>query len=299
MKPTFVDIGPGRSGSSWLHQILESHPEICMGRSKETDFFNVNYARGFDWYESFFSDCSTATSIGEISNNYYLDQKVADLIYEYRPEMKLIMHFREPFSLLESFYGFGIRRGLDLGNVAEDLKLPIGMFMGSGYDARLARHSLAASDQLTLFEAVLLWTRFQPFLERFRRQNIYFFIFERLSSEARQLTREVYDFLGVESSFLPDSVDRVVNRAVVPRVRFLAPWIKKTGYILRRTGMYRLLTALHRSERLKAVFFRKGARPSLEKSCLDSELVRLLAEDRKRLLGQFPVLRGYWDRDFV
>jgi len=53
--PTFVFIGPGRSGSTWMYELLRSHPDVCLGRgTKETLFFEKHYDRGVDWYESFF-----------------------------------------------------------------------------------------------------------------------------------------------------------------------------------------------------------------------------------------------------
>ncbi len=35
----FVGVGYPKSGTTWLYEILNQHPEICMCSSKETNFF--------------------------------------------------------------------------------------------------------------------------------------------------------------------------------------------------------------------------------------------------------------------
>ena len=136
VRPNFINIGPGRCASSWLLEVLESHPDISMARIKETEFFNTNFDKGTDWYESLFpkSDCQ---AIGEISNCYYTEPAVAERVRQYDPGMRVMINVRDPFSLLKSFHGFGVRRGLELGDLNEALNFPIGRIMGSGYDLSL------------------------------------------------------------------------------------------------------------------------------------------------------------------
>ena len=82
VRPTFINIGPGRCATSWLLEALKAHPEIEMAKVKETEYFNTNFDRDVDWYESHFSvGSNNAQAIGEISNNYYLDASVAPVSY--------------------------------------------------------------------------------------------------------------------------------------------------------------------------------------------------------------------------
>ena len=37
--PTFVIIGAMKGGTSSLHSYLREHPQVCMSKKKETDFF--------------------------------------------------------------------------------------------------------------------------------------------------------------------------------------------------------------------------------------------------------------------
>ena len=38
--PTFLHIGPGKSGSSWLHETLALHPEVYLSEAKDLYFFS-------------------------------------------------------------------------------------------------------------------------------------------------------------------------------------------------------------------------------------------------------------------
>ena len=53
--PTFLGIGVLRGGTTWLHELLVSHPDVYVpARCKETYFFDLYYERGLEWYEGLF-----------------------------------------------------------------------------------------------------------------------------------------------------------------------------------------------------------------------------------------------------
>ena len=53
--PTFVGIGVPRAGTTWLHTLLEGHPQVYLPtRRKEVRFFDRHFEHGPDWYEGFF-----------------------------------------------------------------------------------------------------------------------------------------------------------------------------------------------------------------------------------------------------
>ena len=52
VRPTFINIGPGRCATSWLLEALKAHPEIEMSKVKETEYFNTHFQRDTDWYHS-------------------------------------------------------------------------------------------------------------------------------------------------------------------------------------------------------------------------------------------------------
>ena len=56
--PNFLHIGPSKSGSTWLHEVLIGHPEVYLSQAKDLYFFNRYYDRGPGWYRAQFRSAS-------------------------------------------------------------------------------------------------------------------------------------------------------------------------------------------------------------------------------------------------
>ncbi len=63
--PEIFGIGPGRTGTTWLHQVLERSVDLPQ-RVKETQYFTTFYDRGIEWYAAHFAYASGARKIAEI-----------------------------------------------------------------------------------------------------------------------------------------------------------------------------------------------------------------------------------------
>ncbi len=62
----FVAIGPPKSGTTFLQNILVQHPGIFLSEKKEIQFFNHYYDKGIDWYHKHFQDKQQNEIAGEI-----------------------------------------------------------------------------------------------------------------------------------------------------------------------------------------------------------------------------------------
>lgn len=110
----FIVIGAMRAGTTLLHDVLSSHPDICMSRMKESDFFILekNYPRGIEWYRKQFE--GEGTIRGEISPNYSKVRDfagVAQRIHRHCPEVRLIYVLRDPVARAISQYGHSWNMG--------------------------------------------------------------------------------------------------------------------------------------------------------------------------------------------
>ena len=297
VRPNFINIGPGRCASSWLLEVLESHPQISMARIKETEYFNTNFDKGAAWYESLFP-ASNNPAIGEISNCYYTEPTVAQRIKEYDPGMRIMINVRDPFSLLKSFHGFGVRRGLDLGHLPDDVDFPVGKIMGSGFELREKKGKLNAGDTATLLESVLLSQHLKPFFENFPADQIYVFVFERLKTDSDQILKEIYEFLGVDSSHVPKVADEVVNAAITPKSKTLARAATSFAFFLRRIGAYGLLDNLKKSRLVKKVFYssasKSGSKSVNPRQVLGDEVSSQINDDMKKMIDLYPPLQKWW-----
>jgi hypothetical protein len=101
--PDFIAVGVGRSGTTWLHRMLEGRVGLPFG-IKETDFFLRNYAKGLDWYKSFFANCPPGLPIGEICPTYFSSAEARQRIASHIPGCRIICTFREPVERAYSHY---------------------------------------------------------------------------------------------------------------------------------------------------------------------------------------------------
>ena len=100
--PDFIGVGPGRTGTTWLHEVLVGHVNLPEG-IKETDFFTTNYPKGLAWYADHFRNADGVRPVGEI-NPYFGFPEAAERISAHIPRCKIICTFRNPVERIYSAY---------------------------------------------------------------------------------------------------------------------------------------------------------------------------------------------------
>lgn len=195
--PTFLGIGVPRGGTTWLHQLLLSHPEIFVPtRRKEIHFFTLKFENGLSWYEGFFRDAdkSKFSAIGEISPSYfYLDDLSR---FSKVPSIeKYLLILRDPVDRAFSYYGL-YRRDRN--------------YSGS-FEAFLHEYPPAIQDG---FYSKYL----ENYLKHFRREQILVLIQENVVNNVLRSKEEIASFLGVSArSFPSEAGTKKVNQSYVPR----------------------------------------------------------------------------------
>jgi hypothetical protein len=101
--PNCIAVGVGRSGTTWLHEVLTGHVGLPCG-VKETDFFLRKYGYGIDWYKSFFRHCKPGHPIAEICPTYFSSAEARRRIKLHIPDCRIICTFREPVERAYSHY---------------------------------------------------------------------------------------------------------------------------------------------------------------------------------------------------
>jgi len=100
--PDFIGVGPGRTGTTWLHEVLVGRVNLPAG-IKETDFFTTNYPKGIDWYADHFRNADRVRPVGEV-NPYFGFPEAAERIAAHIPRCKIICTFRNPVERIYSAY---------------------------------------------------------------------------------------------------------------------------------------------------------------------------------------------------
>ena len=217
--PTFLGIGVQRGGSTWLHTLLASHPDVYMPtRRKEIRFFDRYYENGLGWYESFFcppEDASKYAAIGEISPEYYECDECPERIYNTSPEIKMIMMLRHPVSRAYSQYGFNVQRR---------------NFKGS-FENFLATRPRA-------LEKGFYSRYFKNYLRYFDRSQFLPLLFEDVFVDLPKTKNIIADFLDINANKFPSSdSNRKVNASTVPNHQSLYGFVVKTGRKLRKKNL--------------------------------------------------------------
>jgi hypothetical protein len=101
--PSFFIIGPPRTGSSWLYEVLSPHTRL-PSTSKETRFFDTHYHRGLKWYVAHFGKAVEDRRMGEVAPTYFACPSARERIAQAVPEAKIVCVFRSPVERIVSLY---------------------------------------------------------------------------------------------------------------------------------------------------------------------------------------------------
>jgi hypothetical protein len=124
--PTSIVIGAARAGTTALHHWLDSHPDICVSRPKETHFFSAEFGRGPEHYATFFAAHRDEPAVVECTPSYlalpFVPARIASLL----PAVALIAILREPVQQVYSswwkIYSMGADRRSFAEAVAQELR---------------------------------------------------------------------------------------------------------------------------------------------------------------------------------
>jgi hypothetical protein len=101
--PDFLAVGPQRTGTTWLHEVMRDHVGLPRG-TKETDFFLKNYSKGLDWYLEYFQGYPPRMPLGEVDPNYFGEDLARERIAKDIPNAKIVVTLRDPVERAYSSY---------------------------------------------------------------------------------------------------------------------------------------------------------------------------------------------------
>lgn len=100
--PSFFIIGPPRTGTTWLQNVLSRRAVLPW--IKETRFFDLQFDRGIGWYRRCFRSGGNELRIGEIAPTYFCSTIARERIARAIPAARVVCTFRNPIERLISLY---------------------------------------------------------------------------------------------------------------------------------------------------------------------------------------------------
>jgi len=101
--PSFFIVGPPRTGTSWLQEILREHAVLPIA-TKETRFFDTHFHRGLEWYLAHFPPAIDGYRVGEVAPTYFASFEARTRIAELLPAARIVCIFRNPVERIVSLY---------------------------------------------------------------------------------------------------------------------------------------------------------------------------------------------------
>jgi tetratricopeptide (TPR) repeat protein len=129
-QPDFLILGFPKCGTTSLYAYLTSHPQILPAVSKELLYFTHSERQGIDYYLAHFPSISDTNYLtGEASPNYITFPSVAKRVFEWFPNINLIVLLRNPAEhAISSYYWqnrFACKSGLIEHKIIENIeKMP-------------------------------------------------------------------------------------------------------------------------------------------------------------------------------
>lgn len=208
--PNFLIIGAPKSGTSSLYHYLGQHPEIYMSPVKEPHFFALdrpiaNYQgigdrermstaiSNWEDYQALFAEVKAETAIGEASTTYLGSSQAPEKIKATLPGVKLIAIIRNPADAAYASFLHLLRDGdeyiTDFGKALDQEEKRIAQGWESLWHYRTRNY---------------YYQQFKRYFDLFSLEQIKVYLYEDFKVRNQEIVTEIFDFLDVDSSFIPD-----------------------------------------------------------------------------------------------
>ena len=171
--PEIIGAGPGRTGTTWLHRVLEGRVDLPYG-VKETQFFNTFYDKGIEWYARHFRYATGERKIAEICP-YFFHPLAPARIKAHIPNCRIITTLRDPVDHSFSAYKLVLHFAWARGTFDEVLKSRPNLGSGNRYASHL-----------------------KTWFDLFGRENVLVTMYDELRAQPQSYLNRVTDFMGVE-----------------------------------------------------------------------------------------------------
>lgn len=173
--PSFFVVGPPRTGTTWLHEILSRSINL-PSPTKETRYFDLHFDKGHRWYMKHFRKLGDGRPVGEVAPTYFASPCARERISCVVPHAKIVFIFRHPVQRLVSLYR---------------LKRAYGMLNGS------LEHALERDPEL--MESSRYATGLEAWLNYFPHEQLSVQLYEDLAADPQVFVDDLVRFLEIPS----------------------------------------------------------------------------------------------------
>jgi hypothetical protein len=212
LRPNYLLIGAQKAGTTSLHGYLAAHPAVLTASIKEVQYFSKYYARGEDWYLSYFPLAARARlarlrtgatpAVGEASATYLFDPRTPERVRRFDPAMKLIVALRDPVDRAYSHYQMEHRWGRETLTFEEALDREDAE-LGEELERVAADPAAEAGLECSYVARGRYAEQLDRWLEHFPREQLLVMTSDELLAEPAAAMTRVAAFLGIPEWHAP------------------------------------------------------------------------------------------------
>ena len=209
-KPNFFIPGAAKSGTTSLHELLNTHPDISMSKEKEPVYWNNKLFNEFENLEisRYLNLFEQEVKIkGESTTSYmYYDNFIKNVKDNFHQPPKFIFILRNPIDRYISHYNWLKGLGKEKRRIDKIIE-----------EERYLDFKEYNDYPKQYYQFGLYYKWISRFIENFGKENIKIVTFEKLISERLNILNSCYEFLGVSKM---DSVNFIksnkTNKVIFP-----------------------------------------------------------------------------------
>lgn len=193
---TFI-IGIQKAGTSSLYDWMAQHPDIyAPAAGKDFHFFSRedHYSKGLSHLAKRYDNFNGEQVVLNAGVNYIYFDYTAERIKRYYPKSKFILVLRDPVKRAFSAYNFMYKLGHE--------SLPMDKALAREQQGQLRTY--ADHCNLAYIGHGYYYRQISQFLEHFPKEQLKIVLYEEMMKNKAGAMREIFDFLEIDSSFVPD-----------------------------------------------------------------------------------------------
>lgn len=230
--PNFLILGTAKAGTTALHTYLQQHPQIYLTPNKETNFFafegiDIDFQgigdealkefsiTDLETYQQQFSGVTNESAIGEACPLYLYHPSAPQKISDYIPDCRLIIILRNPVD----------RAYANFLHLIRDDREPF-----TNFDQALAAEKRRITSNWEWFwhykQVGYYSEQIQRYYDLFNPDQIAIYLYEDLQESPTNLFQNIFNFLEVNSDFVPD-LNLRPNKSGMPKNKLLHQLLRK------------------------------------------------------------------------
>lgn len=298
--PNFLIAGFPKCGSTSLHYYFKEHPDIFMPEQKELHFFTYdilikqNKGKGdkevkkfhigkLAEYKECYKNAEGKKAVGDASPSYAnYKEAIPKIKHTLGDNVKIIVVVRDPIKRAYSNYLHLVREN------REHL---------SFYDALMEE-----KNRIKMGYADFWYYTFNSlYFEKIKRlksafKDVMVITFEDFVQNQAEIIKEVYHFIEVDNTFLPESLQVQFNAGGVYRQNPITRFIFRQSKLKTVVKQLVPITPTMKKTKLRIIKRFKEDTPSIDERA-EAYLIEQFKEDVKKL-SEFGVKTCYWNKAF-